>query len=165
MPRVAATLSDKSSTYYQVETTYPTDDESNKDRFSSYYRTSYVSIDDTRELLVRTRPDLFPEDEMHGRDVCAFKTYEPARRLADFLTEKGRFRSAFTGQEDWRKKYDRPIRARVVLVSSRTTRHELVDPKPDTIMAPLPEWLWPDKPELRARLQKYVESGNFKRDE
>lgn len=125
MPRVSATLSDKSSTYYQVETTYPSDDESKQERFSTYYRTAYSSTDDVGEYLIRTRPDLFPEDEMYNRDGCAFKTYEAARRLADFLAEKGRVRAAFMGREEWRKQYDKPIRARVVLVSSRTTRHEL----------------------------------------
>lgn len=126
MPKVLATVKDKSSTTYLVQTNWP--DTSNTPEqlaeFRSMYSYAYVHKDTPTKYLRQTNPELF---EGAGSDDCRFKEYDQAKKLAVFLREHGRLSAGWIGegQEQYKKLRRGPLSVRIVIESTRTTQHVL----------------------------------------
>ncbi len=114
-------------TVYKVETTYPTSNEKRADDFSTYYAHAYCLADRPggkhADLAMMRRVDLFSKRISH--DLLHFKSFEDAKPVADLLNEQGRICAGWEGNEEWRKDYQRPIKARVVLEITTVHREVL----------------------------------------
>ena len=121
-PKIIGTLKDSASVVYEVQTTFPSGDTQDDTRFSCYYTTAYVDKRTPKVLLIRSNPELF-ENNVDSRDGCVFKDYESAKVLADFIREHCHVACAYGGNEPWYKNRRKPLKARIVIVSKRETRH------------------------------------------
>lgn len=138
-PRSVSKLKDKSSVVFRVETTFP-NNARNDEKFGSYAAHAFIHLSTVDKLKGRranqecmaifTHRDVFREKDNPPSVITStmdFKNPEDAFRVAAFIRDECHLMGGYEHGTDWEKKYRKPIKTRVVMISTRETVHEVVE--------------------------------------
>jgi CRISPR/Cas system Type II protein with McrA/HNH and RuvC-like nuclease domain len=141
-PKSIATIHDISSVVYQVQTTYPDNEKREpKDAFKGYAAHAFITLKTAKalekkkqvaqdkDMAIFTDPAIFIDSTTGDKvnSTMNFTNPEDAFRVAAFIRDKCRIMSGWSHGTLWEKRYRGKIRTRVVMMSSRTTVHHIVE--------------------------------------